>query len=183
MIFIIIADIVAVHRHDSSKRNGITRKRSRRGIDRGSVGLKKRIERRVRTRVRIDRRLIYGGQWIDLGPLFTSVATSLLSRVILPLPPTRPTFPATILSNRNFSQSYGKPSTGVEIVSPVIIHLREHALISSLLFQFSSEWKKNVAIIVPSPSLLPALPFSVSFPFEKAKEYRHESNRFVIRTY
>lgn len=104
-------------------------------------------------------------------------------RVILPLPPTRPTFPATILSNRNFSQSYGKPSTGVEIVSPVIIHLREHTLISSLLFQFSSEWKKNAAIIVPSPSPLPALPFSVSFPFEKAKEYRHESNRFVIRTY
>lgn len=123
----------------------------------------------MRTRVRIDRHLIYGGQWIDLGPLFTSVATSLLSRVILPLPSTRPTFPATILSNRNFSQSYGKPSTGVEIVSPVIIHLREHALISSLLFQFSSEWKKNVAIIVPSPSPLPALLFPSRFLSKKRR--------------
>lgn len=59
-------------------------------------------------------------------------------------------------------------------MSLVIIHLREHALISSLLFQFSFEWKKRtVAIIVPSLFLLSLLS---SLPFFRLVSFRERND-------
>lgn len=97
------------------------------------------------------------------------VATSLLSRVILPLPSTRSLLRLSPIVHRNFSQSYGKPSIGGldEIVSRYYPFARARVdFVSSLPIFFRVEKKNrrdNRAIpFPPLPSLLPPL-FSSRF--------------------
>lgn len=154
----------------------------RRGTDRRSVGLKKSERRRARTRVRIDRRLIYGGQWI--GPLFTPVVATSPVRFFLFLVPTTIPCYDSLSPIVTFHGAYGKPldrGRDCPQLLSICASTRWFRLRSLPIF-FRVEKEKT--IIVPSLSpLLSTLSSSVPFPFEKAKEYRYKSNRFVVRSY
>lgn len=162
VIFIIIADIMAgIHTASTTplKEMELHGREGRRGTDRRSVGLKKSERRRARTRVRIDRRLIYGGQWI--GPLFTPVVATSPVRFFLFLVPTTIPCYDSLSPIVTFHGAYGKPlDRGRDCLQLLSIYASTRWFrLRSLPIFF--RLKKEETIIVPSllfspPFLLPS---------------------------